>query len=295
MFSNLTIATKMIITFLIVIMLSSALGVYAIVQNGRIGTLTNQIATTQIPAIHSVAAMNALLGSHRRGELLMVIAPQPADKEKYAQRNEDMTGKFKQEQTDYEKLLASAEEKAIYADFQQAWKAYLAAYPAIKEAAQQGADQATSAGLIMGQSSTSFNQALAALDKLEKFYIDQSEKESSRALAISKATRLWIILIIIANIIAGLLIIITFARSMTKPLKELASGAEKVATGDLGVQVEVETGDEVGQLSVSFQNMVNALRELIGTLSDSATHVASSSQEMQQNAQEMVAGAEDVA
>jgi len=34
---------------------------------------------------------------------------------------------------------------------------------------------------------------------------------------------------------------------------------------------------------------------LIGTLSDSATHVASSSQEMQQNAQEMVAGAEDVA
>ena len=295
MLTKLTIATKMIITFLIVILLATALGVFAIVQNSRIGTLTNQIATTQIPAIHSVTAMNALLGSHRRGELLMVIAPQPADKEKYAKRNEEMTEKFKQEQTVYEKLIASPEEKAVYDEFKQAWETYLAAYPAIKEAAQQGADLATSAGLIMGQSSKAFNQALAALDKLEKFYIDQSEKESSRALAISKSTRLWIILIIIANICAGLLIIITFARSMTKPLKELASGAEKVATGDLGVQVEVDTGDEVGQLSVSFQNMVNALRELIGTLSDSATHVASSSQEMQQNAQEMASGAEDVA
>ncbi|MGE3550220.1 MAG: methyl-accepting chemotaxis protein, partial [Geobacter sp.] len=295
MLTKLTIATKMIITFLIVILLSSVLGIYAIVQNSRIGTLASEIATTQIPAIHSVTAMNALLGSHRRGELLMVIAPQPADKEKYAQRNESMTEKFKQEQAAYEKLLASPEEKAVYDEFKQAWETYLAAYPAIKDAAQQGADQATSAALIMGASSKSFNQALAALDKLEKFAIDQSEKESSRALAISKTTRVWIILIIIANIGVGLLIIISFARSMTRPLKQLASGAEKVATGDLGVQVEVDTGDEVGQLSVSFQNMVNSLRELIGTLSDSATHVAGSSREMQQNAQEMVSGAEDVA
>ncbi|MGB4600421.1 MAG: bacteriohemerythrin [Trichlorobacter sp.] len=295
MLNNLTIATKMIVTFLIITVLATAMGVFAIIQNGRIGSSSNQIATAQIPSIHAITAMNALLGSHRRGELLMVIALIPEDKEKYIKRNDAMMEKFKVEQATYEKLIDSPEEKTDYNEFKLAWEAYLSAYPAIKEAAQQGAPPEVTAGLIMGQSSKTFNQALATLEKLEKFNIEQSQKESSKALDISKTTRLWIILIIIANFMIGLFVIIAFARTMTKPLKELAAGAEKVATGDLGVQVEIDTGDEVGQLSISFQNMVNALRELIGTLSDSATHVASSSSEMQQGAQEMASGAEEVA
>ena len=295
MFSKFSIATKMIFTFMIIILLSSVLGIYAIIQNSRLGNSAKEIATSQIPAIHSITAMNALLGSHRRGELLMVIAPSPEDKTKYIKRNEEMTEKFRKEQAAYEKLIDLPEEKTAYNEFKEAWDAYLAAYPPIKEAAQQGAAADVTAGLILGESSKTFNRALSTLDKLEKLNIDQSQLESNKSVRITTSTRLWIILIIIANIVFGLLLIVSFARNMTRPLKELASGAEKVATGDLGVQVEIDSGDEVGQLSVSFQNMVNSLRELIGTLSDSSTHVANSSSEMQQSSQDMANGAEEVA
>lgn len=295
MLKNLTISTKMISTFLIIIVLSTSLGIFAIVQNGRIGSITQDISSNNIPSIHSVTAMNALLGSLRRGELLMTIAVNPEDKAKYVKRNEATTEKFKKEQATYEKMLDTAAEKAAYDEFKQAMGSYLNEYPKIKEAALQGAAADVSAGLIMGESSKLFNKALATLEKLENIIIKQSQKSSEKALDISKTTRLWITLIIIANIVIGLLIITAFARAMSKPLKKLAAGAEQVATGDLGVQVEIDSGDEIGQLSISFQNMVNALRELIGTLSDSSIQVAGSSQEMERSAQDMATGAEEVA
>lgn len=295
MFKNMTITSKMIITFTVIILLSTILGIFAIIQNGRIGADTSDMANVQVPSMDAISTMNSLLGSHRRGELLMTIAPKPEDKDKYVKRNAEMTEKFKKEQAIYEKLMDSDEEKAAYQEFKQTMEAYLNEYTKIKDAALQGASLDVSSGLILGESSKMFNKALAALDKLEKLNIDQAKKDADKASKISNSTRIWVILLIIANVVLGLFIIIVFARAMAKPLKALASGAEKVATGDLGVQVEIDSNDEIGQLSVSFQNMINALRELIGTLSDSATHVADSSQEMRQSAQGMADGAEEVA
>lgn len=295
MFKNMTITSKMIITFTVIILLSTILGIFAIIQNSRIGADTSDMANVQVPSMDAISTMSSLLGSHRRGELLMTIAPKPEDKDKYVKRNAEMTEKFKKEQAIYEKLMDSDAEKAAYQEFKQTMETYLNEYTKIKDAALQGASLDVSSGLILGESSKMFNKSLAALDKLEKLNIDQAKKDADKASKISNSTRIWIVLLIIANVVLGLFIIIVFARAMAKPLKALASGAEKVSTGDLGVQVEIDSNDEIGQLSVSFQNMINALRELIGTLSDSATHVAESSQEMRQSAQGMADGAEEVA
>ena len=52
------------------------------------------------------------------------------------------------------------------------------------------------------------------------------------------------------------------ARSALKPIDALADAAEHVAeTQDLGARIEIETGDEVGQLARRFNEMLAALEE----------------------------------
>lgn len=293
MLHSLSISTKMIITFMVILFFSTFLGIFSIIQSGRIGTETRKISTTDIPSIHSITSMNAILGSFRRGELLMTIATKPDEKTKYINRNAEMAEKFKKEQAAYEKLINSPEEKAIYEEFKQAIEAYIAEHPKIREAALHGTADLSS-NLIMGESSKRFNKALETLEKMKSINIEHSQKASDKALEISSTTRIWIIILIIANIIFGLLITTIFSKTLTKPLKQLSNGAAKVATGDLDVQVEIDTGDEVGQLSISFQHMVNSLRELIGTLADSSSHISESSAEMKQNAEGMAGNAEEV-
>jgi signal transduction histidine kinase len=48
-------------------------------------------------------------------------------------------------------------------------------------------------------------------------------------------------------------------RGMTKPLREMAAAARRVARGDYTVRVETESADEVGQLAEAFRSMSDQL------------------------------------
>ena len=52
-----------------------------------------------------------------------------------------------------------------------------------------------------------------------------------------------------------------FARRLARPIETLSQGAADVARGDLSVQVPVTTHDEIGELSKTFNRMIEGLRE----------------------------------
>ena len=295
MFRQLSIGTKMILTFMVVIALTAVIGIFAIVQNSRLTTIIGQTAGSDIPSIHAVTVMESLIGSHRRGETLMLLATEKDVKDKYIKRNEESAEKLVKEQAVYEKIMDTDAEKKLFEEFKTAWSAYLAEYPKIKEIALLGGSSEDVSKLILGVSSKTFNQALAALDGLEKINIEQSQKENNGALTVAKSTKLWITVLLIACILIGVTFVILFSRAMSTPLKRLSADAEQVASGNLEVEVQVGSDDEIGQLAQSFEKMVNSLREMIGTLADSSAQISLSSKEMQSNALQMSDGAETVA
>src|SRR5690606_29683747 len=69
-------------------------------------------------------------------------------------------------------------------------------------------------------------------------------------------------------------------RSVGKPLSQLEEVSQRVARGDLTVNWEINTRDEVGSLSRALKAMVENLRLLIGTINDSATQVAMSAEQL---------------
>ncbi|MDO9308959.1 MAG: bacteriohemerythrin [Deltaproteobacteria bacterium] len=295
MFRHLSIGTKMVLTFMVVIALAAVIGIYAILQNSRLATVIDQTAGNHIPSIHSIAQIQSLVGSHRRGEMLMLLATEKEVKDKYIKRNDESVEKLAKEQGVYEKIIDNDEEKKLFGEFKSAWSAYLAEYPKIKELALQGSSGEDASKVILGASSKTFNQALAALEGLEKINIEESQKQSNLALGIAKSAKVWIIVLLVACILIGVTFVILFSRAMSAPLKRLSADAEQVAAGDLGVEVQVGSDDEIGQLAQSFEKMVNSLREMIGTLADSSSQVSESASEMQSNAVQMADGAEKVA
>lgn len=56
---------------------------------------------------------------------------------------------------------------------------------------------------------------------------------------------------------------IILSRQITKPIKKLTETSEKVADGNFDIQMEVNTDDEIGDLSNRFQMMVGRIKEQI--------------------------------
>jgi len=66
-----------------------------------------------------------------------------------------------------------------------------------------------------------------------------------------------------------LVVIVSIARSITRPLRALAGTAEDIAQGNLDVAIpEIKTGDEVGKLAQSFDYMTKSLKQYIADLTE---------------------------
>ncbi len=54
---------------------------------------------------------------------------------------------------------------------------------------------------------------------------------------------------------------IIFAGSIGRPISKIATAADKLAVGDLDVDVDIDSKDEIGQLAKSFKNLISSTRE----------------------------------
>jgi methyl-accepting chemotaxis protein len=79
------------------------------------------------------------------------------------------------------------------------------------------------------------------------------------------------------------------------PIRSLLGGMDRLAQGDLTVQVSVTSGDELGSLAKRFNEVVPKLREMIGRVAHVTDKVASASAELSATAEQMSKGAETLA
>ena len=95
-------------------------------------------------------------------------------------------------------------------------------------------------------------------------------------------------LMIILSIIAGVLgagIAFWVTRSITGPINEAVSVANKLAEGDLTSRIVIDRRDELGQLLTAMQSMVSKLFEIITEVRSSADNLSSASEEISATAQ----------
>ncbi|MGY3186822.1 methyl-accepting chemotaxis protein [Lysinibacillus sp. TE18511] len=85
------------------------------------------------------------------------------------------------------------------------------------------------------------------------------------------------------------------ARLIVNPLKELQATMLKAGDGDLTVQGTYSSKDEIGQLTQSFNSMINNIRTTVTKVNETANHVASASEELNANAEETTKATEMVA
>jgi len=70
-----------------------------------------------------------------------------------------------------------------------------------------------------------------------------------------------LMLVSMALIVAGAVVALLISRRLTKPLEQLALGAERIGQGDFDTKVHAESSDEIGALAVAFNRMASGLQE----------------------------------
>ena len=121
------------------------------------------------------------------------------------------------------------------------------------------------------------------------------ENDSISANEMTSQLSTLLIIILVVGIVLSWIIAAFISSTITKPLIETVNVLKKVSDGDLTVNIESNSKDEIGELLTATSNMVVELSNIITSVSESASNVAGGSQELSSTSQQMSEGATEQA
>ncbi|HWQ31162.1 MAG TPA: methyl-accepting chemotaxis protein [Negativicutes bacterium] len=114
-----------------------------------------------------------------------------------------------------------------------------------------------------------------------------AQKQSQIILILFTSTGIAVVLAIFLGII--------LAKSITTPVRKLVGVSERIANGDLDVDVDINSQDEIGALAKAFKNMADNLNEVISNIAAASEQVASGSKQISDSSIALSQGATEQA
>ena len=115
---------------------------------------------------------------------------------------------------------------------------------------------------------------------------------------IQEATRKVVFLLVavaLAAVLVAVALTLLVTRSIKRPLQLGVETADKLAAGDLTIEIGLTAKDETGLLLAAMGNMVSKLREIVTEVKAATNHVATGSQELSSSSEQMSQGASEQA
>lgn len=91
---------------------------------------------------------------------------------------------------------------------------------------------------------------------MSALYKNEKNKDSLRMLIVLLVTSITSLIIIVFSLIKVI-------KKKLKPIDTVVSAAEEIAKGNLDVEIQIQSNDEIGKLGVAFQNTIDSLKKII--------------------------------
>ncbi|MEW6445101.1 MAG: MCP four helix bundle domain-containing protein, partial [Pseudomonadota bacterium] len=290
MFANMKISARLSGGFAIVILLMVAIAVIGIsrlaVMNDSIGLMVNDRYPKTVTANHIIDEMgvnaramrNALLVKSEdqvRAELARVEKSRASIVENFDKLKASITSEKGKE------ILKKALDVRV--EFVKHQDAFL-------ELVKKGQRDEAIDLLVskIRQSQGEYFDAVSALIEYQGSLMTQAGQDAIKAY--EDGRNLMISLAVIALLLAAFLAF-WIMRSITRPLNEAMTVANRLANGDLTVRVNVTSNDEVGQLLMAMRDMVEKLTRVVTDINSAVDGLSSASEEVSATAQTLSQGA----
>lgn len=106
---------------------------------------------------------------------------------------------------------------------------------------------------------------------------------------------LWVVVLVLLISVAAVFISVAVAEGISQPLDQVVGAMSQAREGDLTVKAGVNTRDELGRLSGSFNEMIAQIHRLIEDTREAIAAVTSGSKELEESSRQSAQTAESVA
>ncbi|TDQ40186.1 methyl-accepting chemotaxis protein [Thiopseudomonas denitrificans] len=277
MFRNLRIAPRAALFFGLLGLITLLLGVFSIVQQNRLGHITEELGTLRLPQVAAVGEMRRDFLTMRLYTANFALTSDEAAKQSALRTVEEAGRSFK---ANGDKLAAivSAEGGKLLQQAVSLVEVYNVSLGQWMQARQAGQEQL--AEEIDIRLTAQGAQAVEAVNALVAFEMQQASASVANAQSIESSSLTSITVAIVAALVAMIVLAMLFSRSLLVPLRLAVETSRRIAEGDLTRDVQDSGRDEAGDMIRAMQQMQEQLRGTLEHITDSSQQLASTSEEL---------------
>jgi methyl-accepting chemotaxis protein len=279
--SHLKISVRLPAALALLLALLLAIVAVALVQLGALQSKSQEMATTWLPAVEVANRMSASTSNFRIAEFQHVLDYQLQRKAKIEELLSALMGEFDKDSKQLGNLLENPQERKLLETTLGEWSRYLAVHEQVR-AISRNNDSEKAKALLEGDARTLFESANASLKQLVVLTSKGADAAATEADATYTKARNTLLTATIVAALLAILAAVWLVRSITHPLRDATTAADRVASGDLSGSWSEPAPDEIGAVLKSLRQMQLRLAQVVANVRQNAEMVASASAQISQ-------------
>ena len=259
-FYNLKISAKLITGFIIVALIAALVGVVAISNLNEISKSDAALYEENTLGIDYAGKAATFFQRIRYNAVKLLIVNDTEDFNQAINNIETYISDTEKYLLLYEEGIINSEDEANFAKMKPHWEAYKALIQNAVRLAQNG-EMEEASYIIVYEAQGVGGDVREGIDVLVNYNSEGGKARAAANKALADKANLIMVVTIAIGVLIALLLGIFIARSISRPVREMVAVAGRLAEGDINVNVEATTKDEVGELMAAFQVMIENIRE----------------------------------
>ena len=250
-FKNRKVGTKMIIGFLLVAIIAGAIGVYGIVSLQKITANSDDMYHKDTVPLGDMVMITGAFQRIRVNAKDTFLAQTLADNDAAEAEVDKWVEEFNTALDAYGKTLETDEEEELVADMREAFDTYLTNCETVFAYNRVGR-QDDSQELMRGVINDMRLRIESDYQRLKEIKIEDGENDIANNDATGRSTIVILVVILACGMALSIILGILISRMITRPMQKLLD-ASSSWRGDLILNIDVDTTDEVNKLSEAFR------------------------------------------
>jgi methyl-accepting chemotaxis protein len=300
-FRDLKVSTKLLVGFGTVLLCLLGIGVFSVRESSTLNAATRDVALNWMPSAKWLAVINKASSDFRQREYRHLLNTEQADMDSTEKAMNDNLHTMQEAQKNYEPLITSPEERAMYERFTTDHSKYLEGNQKLIKVSRT--NRKADAMLALQEGRPLFH----GMEKTLNALIELNEKGAMTATKAAEDTygsvRSTTIACIIASFGISLLLGFVVTRSILKQLGGepgyAADLVKRMAAGDLTVNIVYDEKNSssllaaLAEMADKLRNTISEVKTASLNLSNASTQVSATAQSMAQAASEQAASVEE--
>lgn len=292
-FSNLSVRTKLLASFIVVCVITGVVGAVGVNQlskvNGMLGKMyDNEVLGTSY-SLDIAWDVTAMGRDARQAILESDIEAIKVLKSNVETNAKDIQNSFAK----VEDCFDSLEGKALVQKAREAFPPFHAKIMESLDLSIVAKDDEARKAVVDAREFA--KKLTAVIDEMVDLKRENAISANTAGNALYATSRTLMLSFVIGGIVLGLGLGYFIARAITGPLTQAVAVLKAVAEGDMTAHLDLDSKDEVGQMATSLNLAVASMREALSEVRSVADTVASASHQLAASSQQISTGAQEQA